>query len=559
MSKAYPHIIPNPEDWPIYKQAKNRSSFIGTLNNFTFNRVINNQKDLERLLNMTVYQEGQRVKNNPWKVDPADDKKYWDSIRSELRDINTDDPHDERYQKIIKRIINRYNVEIVGDFKPKTFFFIRKFLTAFFKRLFNKMIVRGTWRFWGTKDQLFDKIKVSGPVEHIRELYKKGTVIVLPTHFSNLDSIMVGYTLDNICGIPPFTYGAGLNLFDYEIPAYFMNRLGAYRLDRRKKNPIYLECLKAMNSLSIYQGVNSIFFPGGTRSRSGKIESRLKLGLVGSVVQAQRRHIEYGDDKKIFMVPMILDYHFVLEAKSLINQHLKIEGKENYVRPKTAVKGIRANFRFLKALYNKQSEVVISFGQPLDVMGNEVNLQGESIDEKNEVIDFTGYFSGEANDIERNNQREKIYTRLLGDKLVTSYRRNNIALSSNILAFAAFELYRSVYQKSDFYTFLVTPLDELVLPLDEFKSILKQCVEYLEELKEYKEIKLSEHVKSTDIDQLIFHGLRNLGLYHANKVLYLKKDIVKTQDLTLLYYYRNKLDGYKIEERVRFQISNQKV
>ncbi|MEZ4907100.1 MAG: hypothetical protein R2771_05540 [Saprospiraceae bacterium] len=58
---------------------------------------------------------------------------------------------------------------------------------------------------------------------------------MLPTHQSNLDSMLIGYTIDFKLGLPAFAYGAGLNLYNYEIPAYYMSRLGAYKVDRRKK------------------------------------------------------------------------------------------------------------------------------------------------------------------------------------------------------------------------------------------------------------------------------------------------------------------------------------
>src|SRR5690625_7368921 len=108
---------------------------------------------------------------------------------------------------------------------------------------------------------------------------------MLPTHVSNVDSSLIDYVIETKVGIPAFAYGAGLNLYNFGPAAYFMNRLGAYRVDRRKKNPIYLETLKAMSTLSIKSGVNNLFFPGGTRSRSGHSESRLKLGrlmLIGA-------------------------------------------------------------------------------------------------------------------------------------------------------------------------------------------------------------------------------------------------------------------------------------
>lgn len=101
---------------------------------------------------------------------------------------------------------------------------------------------------------------MKGDIDHVRSLAQKGTLIIVPTHFSNLDSILIGYVLDAVTGLPAFSYGAGLNLYNTGYTAYFMNRLGAYRVDRRKKNKIYLETLKSMSSLSIQRGTNSIFF-----------------------------------------------------------------------------------------------------------------------------------------------------------------------------------------------------------------------------------------------------------------------------------------------------------
>ena len=94
--------------------------------------------------------------------------------------------------------------------------------------------------------------------------------------------------------MPPFIYGAGLNLFNISIFAYFMNALGAYKVDRRKKNLMYLETLKTYSKEAIQFGCHSLFFPGGTRSRSGIIESRLKLGLLSTAIEAQRANFQQG-------------------------------------------------------------------------------------------------------------------------------------------------------------------------------------------------------------------------------------------------------------------------
>ncbi len=67
-----------------------------------------------------------------------------------------------------------------------------------------------------------------------------------------------------------------------------MNSLGAYKVDRRKKNVPYLETLKFYSMLAVQKGAHSIFFPGGTRSSSGMMEKHLKLGLFSSTIEAQR-------------------------------------------------------------------------------------------------------------------------------------------------------------------------------------------------------------------------------------------------------------------------------
>ena len=125
-----------------------------------------------------------------------------------------------------------------------------------------------------------------GEVDHIRSLSKIGTVVMVPTHFSNLDSVLIGWAIQYM-GLPPFIYGAGLNLFNIKILAHFMNNLGAYKLDRRKKKSYISRSPQGIFKDALIKGIHTLFFPGGTRSRSGEIESRLKLGLLGSVIEAQ--------------------------------------------------------------------------------------------------------------------------------------------------------------------------------------------------------------------------------------------------------------------------------
>ena len=236
MTQIYPHIQPDVAEWPVAKQSKERKVFIDNLNQYVTEQLLQNHKSsLNDLISKAIYLENQRIKLTPWKVDPADEKVYWRSIASELEAAASREDKDEVESKLLSKIVNRYNQEIVGHFSPKTFKFSRIFLTSFFKRIFNRYFDKKQWR-WGNKSTLQQKIVVKGDVPLIRTLFEQGTVVILPTHYSNLDSIMVGYAIDANVGLPSFSYGAGLNLYNVEIVAYFINRLGAFRVDRRKKN-----------------------------------------------------------------------------------------------------------------------------------------------------------------------------------------------------------------------------------------------------------------------------------------------------------------------------------
>lgn len=548
MSHIYPHIYPEITDWPIWKFGQSRKEFITELNQIVFNHLVQKYDGrLDELLNKTIYLEKLRVKNTPWKVDPSDDKTLWNSLNAEVNQAMERSDKDEALGDILLRIINRYNEEIVGGFKKKTFKFARKFLAAFFKRIINRFNEKGKRIFWGSKSDLIHRIYAEGHVDETRALFDKGTVVIVPTHFSNIDSIMIGYALDTVAGMPAFTYGAGLNLYDAEIPAYFMNRLGAYRVDRRKKNPIYLECLTSMASLSLSKGVNNIFFPGGTRSRSGAMEEKLKLGLLGSVIDAQRELILSGSDHKIFVVPVVLGYHFVFEAKSLVEQHLREKGREKYTKSKENKTG-GFSFQFLKKFFTEKSEFYLSFGEPMDVLGNLITEDGVSVDKHCRPVELKDYFVLDG-EISENNQRESVYAKLLGSKVLESYFRNNLILSSHLVAFTAFKLFESKHSSLDIFAILRMLSNEFLLDLDEFKLEMEGFLQKL--ITQEKEGKIRLHkILHSPVDVVIKDALEYLGAYHTQKVLYINDNNLKSNNIRLLYFYHNRLEGYSFEKQI---------
>jgi len=553
MKSVFPHIIPDITEWPIYRLHKNRADFVKGLNVYAKERLLSNTKmtTLE-LLEKTIYLEKIRVKNNPWSVDPADDKTHWSDLQKEIAAAKERSDQDQALDLILDRIINRYNEEIVGNFKKKTFLFARRFLTSFFKRLLNPARGKGQRLLWGSRKNVQSRIKVDGHLEELRALFQKGTVVIVPTHFSNLDSAIIGYSLDAVVGVPAFSYGAGLNLYDMELVAYLINRLGAYRVDRRKKNPIYLECLKSMASYSIQRGLNQIFFPGGTRSRSGSLEDKLKLGLLGSVVEAQRKSIIDKSGQKVFVVPMILGYHFVLEGKFLIDQHLRSLSREKYTRSRDQFKSYRKIVKFIRAVFKKQGDITISFGEPMDAFGNKVDLDGNSLDQKGDQLDISGYFEIDG-ELTKEMQREKVYTKILGERIVDSYRRNNVVLSSHLIAYTAFNIILSQRKDMSLYDVLNTPSEDFVITRAEFLDKMNTMLVLLRKEEKAKQLRLAEEL-SGSVEAIMNHGLDNLGLYHVSKVLKTdKQGNIRTDDIRLLYFYHNRMACYDLISNPRWQ------
>lgn len=549
------HIIPNIQDWPIYKLSERRQQFIQEINTATFQKL--NRLSTEQLKDMverTLYSESSRVKNDPWEVDPPNEALFWNKLKRRLEEEVGTSPNHIEYrvllEEILRTIINRYSQEIVGSFKMKTFLFARKFLTVFFNVIFNPLRGKHLLSFWTSINYAKEKIRVIGPLDTIRQLAKEQILVLTPTHSSNLDSILIGYMLDMKTGLPGFSYGAGLNLYNSGIAAYFMNRLGAYRVDRRKKNLIYLETLKIMSHLSIVLGTNSLFFPGGTRSRSNHLEKNLKLGLLSTAVDAQRTLCEKKEEKKIIIVPLILSNHFVFEARSLVEQHLRQLGKEKYSRSKDTSRGFWNGLKFITSFFKVDTEAVFSMGQPMDVFGNPVNVEGKSMDHRGHEIDISGYFRINEN-IVTDPQRESEYTKILADHIAEKYYREHVVLDSNMVAFVAFQYLLNRFEALDLFGVLKLNPKTLVFNESALVEGISQLKSLLIQKTKEGSILLDKHIEKQDPEEILLNGMKKLGVYHRNRPLIKnKKGLILSKDLKLLYFYHNKLDNYGLQDEL---------
>lgn len=544
------------EDWPINRLSEDRAAFIRDIEETAFGQM--KSKRFQEIVDMivkTIYQERIRIKESPWKVDPPNDRSFWNKISKRLivKSLDRNDTEAKaEADDILRKIIHRYSEEIVGTFNIPTFRFAQRFLTVLFNRLLNAAVDKSIASLWRGRRQLYERLNVVGDIETVRHLFRHGTVVVVPTHSSNLDSILVGYAMDQIMGLPSFSYGAGLNLYNFGPAAYFMNRLGAYRVDRRKKNTIYLETLKTMSNLSVQRGVNSLFFPGGTRARSGELENDLKLGLLGTTVEAQRALCQRGEDRKVFIVPIVISYHFVLEAPFLIEQYLRYIGKEHYLRLRDDSLSVRSWFRFVWQFFSTTSDITLSVGKPIDVLGNFVDASGRSFDRFGNEINIGEYFmaNGQVNE---DRQRESEYTKLLAERIVERYAVENVVLSSHLVAYAVFEMLLHQNPKLDIFGILRLPPDDYLFPFSAVVEVVEQMQAQLYDWERDGKIKLAPEIHLS-APETVRHGVKKLGVFHREKPLsFVKDEGIVSSNFRVLYFYHNRLKNYGLEKSVHWK------
>jgi len=527
--KVYKKVVKKSKYWPIVKLFSNRQKFMDEVSLISQEKLKKKLKEksiIEEIKN-TLYREKLRISRIQWKADPADDKIFWSNIEKEIENINYDENISILEQKLLSKIIDRYTKEITGNFKKIHYGFTRRLIITFFARLLNTARLRNPF---GNLD-LDSKIKIIGEKEKLRKLSKIGTIVMVPTHFTHLDSALIGWTISHL-GLPAFMYGAGLVLYNMNLFSYFLNSLGAYKVDRRKKHLLYLETLKTYTKQAIINDCHNLFYPGGTRSRSGSIEEKLKLGLLGSALDAQKELD--NKNKKIFIVPVTFNYQFILEAPALINQYISSNNPDKFYLENLGYSNSFKIISFLIKFFSKSNRISVSFGNPMDIFGNSVNKKG-SIRKNNKVI-FNNDYSKKA---------EILNT--LSYKIVQEHKSGTQIFSSMLIAFLSFEIIINKYKKFKLYDILKLPNNDLEIEVIYFKKFYNKAIKVIQELASNNKIKLSDEI-SYPIDKQIKIGCRNLGLYHPIRPVQLKNNIIKIKNIKILYYYHNRLVGFNLEK-----------
>ncbi|HEX7601365.1 MAG TPA: 1-acyl-sn-glycerol-3-phosphate acyltransferase, partial [Polyangiaceae bacterium] len=374
----------------------------------------------------------------------------------------------------LRTLAERYAWDVAGNFDPRVYKFASRAMAPLLGTLLSPRAMLRHLPEMGSLAALDDRIVVQGPTERIARLAELGTLVFTPTHLSNLDSVVFGFALER-AGLPPATYGAGKNLFTNPVLSFFMHNLGAYRVDRRLKHALYKDVLKAYSCVLLERGYHSLFFPGGTRSRSGGVERRLKLGLAGTAIEAFGHTAEEGKPRSVFFVPATINYLLTLEAETLIDDYLQEEGKARYIIEDDESTRIGRVAAFAQKLMGLDASVVIRFSDPLDCFGNTVDDEGMSHDRRGRAVDALSYLMGDGDVVRRDPARDVQYTRELGEAICAAYKRDTVVMATHVVATVAFEHLRKSVGKGDLFAIL-NHRDTVTVDREELVSGVEQLL-----------------------------------------------------------------------------------
>ena len=496
-------------------------------------------RPIPEVINDTLYHERSRLRHARDDDRARDDRAFHARVQHEL-------PHasEARQRGLVRDIVERYVGEITGHFDPRVYAFSTRVLPYGLSGLMQGFRLRGLVSELRGASGLADHLLLGGEIEALLRLADRGTVIIIPTHSSNLDSLLIGHAIYRM-GLPHFVYGAGINLFTNPLTSFFMHNLGAYTVDRTKSDPLYRETLKEYATVSLEHGQHNLFFPGGTRSRSGEIESKIKLGLLGTGLAAYRNNVLRGAPRRerIFIVPCTISYPLVLEAASLVRDFLAETGKSQYIIVDDEFRRIWRWVAFLRGLAKLDLRVHVRIGRALDPFGDDVDDEGSSRDPRGRALDPKRYLLRDGR-VVVDPARDAEYTRILGGRIVAAYRRDNVALATNVLAFALLELLRRDLAQPDLFRMLRTIGPDTGIDVARADAEVEKLLGQLRVLARDGKIRVDDGLEGASTSDVVARGLHGLGTYHSTPIVVRRGSQLVVLDADLLFYYRNRLEGY---------------
>ncbi len=224
--------------------------------------------------------------------------------------------------------------ELAADPNPDVLRALEQLLDAMVRRSFSGVDVEPT------------------SVERLREAARRGTVVLLPSHKSHVDYVVLSYVLrKNLLELPIVAAGDNLAFFPV---GEILRRGGAFFIRRDfRGDRLYAAIVDAYVRKLLRDGWAIEFYLEGGRSRTGKLLTP-KVGLLNLVVDAALSL----EGRPVAFIPVSIGYERMMEDFELAQEKAGAKKQRESARSLLAV---------ADALGDPYGRVSVCFGEPIDL------------------------------------------------------------------------------------------------------------------------------------------------------------------------------------------------
>jgi glycerol-3-phosphate O-acyltransferase len=209
-------------------------------------------------------------------------------------------------------------------------------------------------------------------LEQVREAAKSSSVVLVPSHKSHIDYLIISYIFYHY-GLRCPLIAAGENLDFWPLGPIF-RRAGAFFIRRSfAGEDLYPTVFREYLIRKLEQGYPVEFFIEGTRSRTGKLV-KPKYGMLDMIVRAHAS----GRLDPVKIVPISVGYEKIIEEQSYRNERLGAD-KEG--------EGLTQLLKTPTLLTSEYGRLYVQFAEPID-LGDYLASHGlDRVDPADDALD----------------------------------------------------------------------------------------------------------------------------------------------------------------------------
>jgi len=135
---------------------------------------------------------------------------------------------------------------------------------------------------------------------------------------------------------------------------------------------------------------------------------------------------------------------------------------------------------------------------------------------------------------------------LLGEKIVRSYRRETVLLSTHLTARVLWQALERKNPGVDMYRLLRSSGKEHCFQMTEILAALDDLLRRVRRQVAEKHLRLDRKIQGATAREVLKDALRHFSSYHTEPVLRVRAEILLLGNLKLLIYYQNRLEHYDL-------------